>query len=172
MRCQAHAFRPFKTGQGRTAKRIERHYLEQLPHLPGIEQAVERAADIPCLRRRGRALQGRRPCLDTEAAQEVPLRHRAMALDARRRTAQGFEIHVRGQIGQTRIGVYGLRPVCAHRLQRIAIGALNMALVDNQRGAAFGVQACRNIGHVTLARRRLFEYIADVARPVEGARRL
>ncbi len=71
-----------------------------------------------------------------------------------------------GEVGQARLGEDRLRLMGAHRLQGIAIGALAMAVIDNQRRAAIGLYPLSDIRHVADTRGRLLEHLAGLSRTV------
>ena len=56
----------------------------------------------------------------------------------------GFEIDMGGQILLARIGQHGGEGVPANRLERIADGAVGMAVIDEERGPARASELGRN----------------------------
>src|SRR5437879_3235177 len=78
--------------------------------------------------------------LDAEEAQEFALRGRTANLrpGAMGRISKGLEIHVSGEVSAPRCLQHGMIAMLPNCLQRLPAGALGMAIVDDQRGAAVG----------------------------------
>ena len=139
----------------------EQQDLEQLAHLAGAfaGQALHREADFVLRRRVLVAAERLRPLDDAEAAQEIPLVHQAVDIDAAGGggTAQPVEIHMAGEIGLARMGKRRVEFMVAHGLQRVAIGGDGIAVVNNHGGAADFLQPGADRAHHRLTGRRDLE---------------
>ncbi len=114
--------------------------LEQLPHAGAAfaGQALHREVDVAGLLRRRVCLQCRGTVGEAERAEECGLLDRAVgarahALDRKRESG---EVHMRGEIDLTGRRQRAGEGVRADRLQRVADGALDVAVVDDERCAA------------------------------------
>ncbi len=109
-----------------------------MPVRSSLVRRTSAASIVPAYSGGAAALERGRALLDAEPAQELALRQRPVHARAHAfgRLRQRLEVHMRGEIDQARrqqrIGEF----VPADGLQGIADGALAMAVVDDQRGAA------------------------------------
>ena len=146
-------------------------HLEQTAHLPRIDQARHRLRNgrtVFLVRFRG---QQSRAGADAERFQERGLRDGAV--DARagvaRRIGDGGEIDMGGEIGRANLRQGIAEAVRLHRLQRVAHGAGDRAIIDEQGGDA---RLCHARADGAGQRQGSRAYFGDLARLRALVRRL
>ena len=118
----------------------DRHHLEHRSHAAAaaLGQPLQRAGNVFGNFGRGLGHQGRRALVDAEAFEEFALRHRAVHPCAKilGGAHQRLEIDMGGDVGLARIFQGIGKAVAGDGLKGIASIAAQMAVIDDQRGAA------------------------------------
>src|SRR5829696_2157604 len=140
---------------------MNRHYLEQLPHLLFVAETVDSFFQLGNALGIGRCKRGR-PGADPQAVQPIALGHDCGNLRSRLacRTSERLEVHVGRKVLFAGIDQGRHITVTTHRLESVARRASLMAIVDHQGHTATLHETGGDGGNSLLPRWRLFDDLA------------